>query len=113
MRSLNISSWRGHGLRERDRAGLAAGDGGLGLVLGQAERTLDAAGLGARHIAGDAGHFGVVVGVDHDLVVGADPLEDGVDLADARAADRRQHGAQREQALHEAALENCARSSAT
>src|SRR5439155_25296939 len=36
-------------LRERDRADLAAGDRRFGLVLGEAERTRDAAGLGARH----------------------------------------------------------------
>jgi hypothetical protein len=86
MRSLNISSCLSSGLHQNDDAGLPAGDRGFGLVLGQAESALDAAGLGARHIAGDAGDLGVVVGIDHDLVVGAYELEHGVDRADFFAA---------------------------
>jgi hypothetical protein len=34
-------------------------------------------------VAGDALHFGDIVGVDDDLVAGADELEHGVDLADS------------------------------
>ena len=71
---------------ERDRADLAAGDRRFGLVLGEAERAADAAGLGARDVAGDAGDLRVVVGVDDDLVVRADELERGVDVADRLGA---------------------------
>ena len=88
MRSLNTSSCCGSGFAERDRADLPARDRRLGLVLGQPERALDAAGLRARHVAGDAGDLGIVVGVDDDLVVGPDQLEDGVDLADRLGAAR-------------------------
>jgi hypothetical protein len=92
------------GLAKRDRAGLQALDGGLGLVFGQAHRALDAARLGARHIAGDACDFRVVIGVDHDLVVGPDPLEDGVDFADGfgQGGKRGTQQGQEEDAFHAA-----------
>src|SRR5690606_41361493 len=69
-------------LAERVRPDLPAGDRRLRAVFGHAERALDAAGLRARRVAGDALHLRVVVRLDDDLVVGADPLEDGVDFAD-------------------------------
>src|SRR5512140_2866143 len=71
---------------EGDGPDLAAGDRRLGPVLGQPERTLEAARLGARQVAGHARHLGVVVGLDDDLVVGADQLEDGIDFADRLGA---------------------------
>ena len=46
------------------------------------QRTLDAAGARPREVARHAAHAGVVVRLDHDLVVGADELEHGVDRAD-------------------------------
>jgi hypothetical protein len=62
MRSLNTSSRSLERLAdERDRPDLAAGDRRFGLVLGEAERAADAAGLGARHVAGDAVDLRVVV----------------------------------------------------
>jgi hypothetical protein len=69
-------------LGERDRAGLPAGNGRLRLVFGQPQPALDAAGLGPRDVAGDALDLGVVIGVDDDLVVGTDQLDDGIDLAE-------------------------------
>ena len=79
-------------LGKADDAGLAAGNRGIGLVFSQAECALDAAGLGARHVAGDPAHLGVVVRIDDDLVVRADELEDGVHLADGFGPGRRSEG---------------------
>jgi hypothetical protein len=96
MRSLNISScFQRLSGGEGDGAGLAAGNGRFGLVLGQAQPALDAAGLGARHIAGHARDLGVVIGFHHDLVVRPQPLEHGVHgahlFAAGIAAGRQQH----------------------
>jgi hypothetical protein len=86
MRSFITSSCCGSGLLNAIGTGLPASDRRLGLVFGEADRALDAAGLRPRDIAGDATHHRVVVGIDDDLVVGSDQLEDGVDLADLLGA---------------------------
>jgi hypothetical protein len=106
MRSLNISSRSSSGLPANEigptcRHAIDASD----LSSARPERAADAAGLGARDVAGDAGDLRVVVGVDDDLVVGSDQLEDGVDLADrlgdGEAGDAEQQGGDRgDRGLH-------------
>lgn len=66
MRSLHILAL--DRLGERDRPGLTARDGRLGLVLGKTKPALDAARLDARDVAGHVLDARVVVGVDDDRV---------------------------------------------
>ena len=65
-----------------DGADLVAREGSVGGIFRQPETALDAPGLGARQIAGDAGYLGVVERLHQDLVIGADQLEGGAHLAD-------------------------------
>src|SRR6185437_1157967 len=65
-----------------DRPDLAAGDRRLAGILGQPDRALDAPGARMAHVAGDARHLRIVERLDHDLVVGAEPLEAIADRAD-------------------------------
>ena len=54
----------------------------MGGIFRQPESALDAAGLGARQVAGDAVDAWVVERLHQDLVVGAKQLEGGAHLAD-------------------------------
>ena len=65
-----------------------AGNGGLGLVFGQTQRALDAAGASTRHVAGHALDQGIVVGLDDDVIVAREQLEGRVDDADGAVVGR-------------------------
>jgi peptidoglycan hydrolase CwlO-like protein len=87
--------------RDADGPDLPAGDGGLGLVLGQPESPFDAPGLGAGDITRHPVDARVVVSFDRDLVIGSDQLERGVHRADPLGPNnaKGQHG-QCSQQLH-------------
>src|SRR5436853_580612 len=67
-----------HRSGERYRTDLLAIDRRLRLVFGNTQGALDAAGLGARHVTGDAVDIRIIVRVDDDFVVGSDEFEDRI-----------------------------------
>ena len=55
-----------------------AGNRGLCLVFCKADRPLETTGFGTRHITGHAADLGIIMGIHHNFVVGAEQLEDRV-----------------------------------
>ena len=82
IRSLKTSSWAGSGRANEIgptwRQAIDASD----LSSASPSPPLNAAGLGPRHVAGDAADLGIVMGVDDDLVIRSDELEYRIDLSD-------------------------------
>lgn len=81
----------GEFFRQGNRPDLTAGQRELRWVFGQPEAAFHPAGSGLADMAGDAGDFRVIVGVNADPVVGADKLPGG-----GRAADFFSGGSQAE-----------------
>jgi len=70
-----------------DPSDLAARYAGVAGVLCDAQSALDASGLRARDVAGDALDFGVIEAIDHNLVAGPEQPELCIDGAGGAAPD--------------------------